>query len=60
MKKFIAMLLALCIVFGLCACGAKTEPEKNQVPTVAEKEETQPLKDESPTLAPERDTVPLN
>ena len=25
MKKFLAMLLALCMVFALCACGAKEE-----------------------------------
>ena len=25
MKKFLAMMLALCMVFSLCACGAKEE-----------------------------------
>ena len=25
MKKYLALLLALCMVFALCACGAKEE-----------------------------------
>ena len=26
MKKLLALILALCMVFTLCACGAKEEP----------------------------------
>ena len=26
MKKLLALILALCLVFTLCACGAKEEP----------------------------------
>jgi len=31
MKKIIALVLALCMVFALCACGAKAEPAKDDV-----------------------------
>jgi len=37
MKKFLAMLLALCMVFALCACGAKEE-----APAAAPAEEAAP------------------
>ena len=42
MKKFLAMLLALCMVFALCACGAKEEapaaaPAEEAAPAAAEK-----------------------
>ena len=33
MKKLIAMLLALVMVLGLAACGAKTEPAPEAAPT---------------------------
>ena len=44
MKKFLAMLLALCMVFALCACGAKEEapaaaPAEEAAPAAAEKVE---------------------
>jgi len=44
MKKFLAMLLALCMVFALCACGAKEEapaaaPAEDAAPAAAEKVE---------------------
>ena len=32
MKKIIALMLALCMVFSLCACGAKTEEPKAEEP----------------------------
>lgn len=32
MKKILALVLALCMVFALCACGAKTEPAPTDVP----------------------------
>lgn len=32
MKKIIALLLALCMVFALCACGQSTEPAKDAAP----------------------------
>ena len=35
MKKIIALMLALCMVFSLCACGAKTEEPKAEA-TAAE------------------------
>ena len=44
MKKFLAMLLALCMVFALCACGAKEEapaaaPAEEAAPAAPEKVE---------------------
>lgn len=36
MKKFIAILLALTLVLGLAACGAKEEPKQTEAPAKAE------------------------
>lgn len=33
MKKFLAMLLALCMVFALCACGSSPAPANSQEPS---------------------------
>lgn len=39
MKKFLALILALCMIFALCACGAKTAPAEAPAPeTPAESE----------------------
>ena len=32
MKKILAMALALCMIFALCACGAKTEAPAAEAP----------------------------
>ena len=32
MKKILALVLALCMVFALCACGAKTETTTSAAP----------------------------
>ena len=32
MKKILALVLALCMVFALCACGAKTEAPATEAP----------------------------
>ena len=32
MKKYLALVLALCMVFALCACGAKTEAPAAEAP----------------------------
>ena len=37
MKKILALVLALCMVFALCACGAKTETPAAEAPAAAEK-----------------------
>ena len=43
MKKFFAFMLALAMLFALCACGAKEEPAAAEVP----KPEAQPVADDS-------------
>jgi len=43
MKKFLAMLLALCMVFALCACGAKEE-----APAAAPAEPAAPAEEAAP------------
>lgn len=35
-KRILAMLLALCLVFALCACGSKTPAEEGQAPNVVD------------------------
>ncbi len=51
MKKILAMLLALCMVFALCACGAKTEaPAAAPAETPAETPAEAPA--ETPAEAP--------
>lgn len=40
MKKFIAMLLAVVMVLGLCACGAKTEAPADNTPAPAPADST--------------------
>ena len=32
MKKYLALILALCMVFALCACGSKTEAPAAEAP----------------------------
>ena len=32
MKKYLALILALCMVFALCACGSKTEAPATEAP----------------------------
>ena len=39
MKRLIAMLLALVMVFALCACGAKTEAPAEEAPAEEAAEE---------------------
>ena len=45
MKKFLAMMLALCMVFALCACGAKTEAPAAEAPAA---EEAAPVEEAAP------------
>ena len=55
MKKFICMLLALCFVFALAACGATEEKtENNETVTTTEAKTTE----EETTAAAESDTKP--
>ena len=51
MKKLIAMLLALILVLGLAACGAKTEPAPEAAPT--------PEAAPAPEAAPEQEEAPV-
>ena len=52
MKKFLAMLLALCMVFALCACGAKEEaPAAAPAAPAAPAEEAAPEKVEVSMVA---------
>ncbi len=36
MKKFLALILALCMVFALCACGNSSAPAESQAPAESE------------------------
>ena len=59
MKKIIALLLALCMIFALVACGSKEAPaeEKKEETSAAPKEETpaeQP-KEETPAEQPKEE-----
>lgn len=53
MKKFLAMLLALTMVFALCACGQTAAPAATEAPAAEE-----PAADDPATEAPEEVTVP--
>lgn len=50
MKKFLALILACCMVFALCACGAKQEAPKTENPA--------PVEADKPSEAPV-DTAPV-
>jgi len=40
MKKLIAMLLALCLVLGMAACGASNTPDPTKAPDAPKVEDT--------------------
>lgn len=46
MKKFLALLLALAMVFSLCACGAKSEEPAPEVPAPVAEEPQAPVETE--------------
>ena len=46
MKKILAMLLALVMVFALCACGGTTTPPANDQPSSQPEENSAPVADE--------------
>lgn len=53
-KRFLAMLLALCLLLGLCACaGTNDEPKNSDPPTEATGQ------DEPSTSAPDNGEIPL-
>ncbi len=52
MKKLIAMLLALAMVFGLVACGGNTAPAETQAPAPAETQAAAPAETQAPAEAP--------
>ena len=57
MKKLLAILLALVMVFGVVACGAKSEPAPAEpVPEVKEEKEEQAPAESAP-VAEERENV---
>lgn len=55
MKKIFALMLALCVLLSLCACGASGEPAKAE--TIAPVETTQP-ETEPVTEAAAEETAP--
>lgn len=54
MKKIIAMLLALVMVFALCACGSQPAAEQTQAPAA---EESKAPAEETPAAAEDTITV---
>ncbi len=61
MKKLIALLMALCMVFALCACGSSSTVTVTETTTAAETEEateaTEPTETEEAAEATETDEV---
>lgn len=51
MKKLLALLMALALVFSLAACGGKEEPETTTAPEVTDAVEDVVIEDEETTLA---------
>lgn len=58
MKKLIALLLALTLVFGLMACGAKKDaPVEEENPVVEETPEEEPVVEDEPAAMPDEPAV---
>jgi len=58
MKKLIALLLALTLVFGLMACGAKKDaPVEEENPVVEETPEEEPVVEDEPAVMPDEPAV---
>lgn len=53
MKKFIALLLAMIMVLGMVACGAKTEPAPEATPEAAPEAAPEKAPEAAPEQAPE-------
>ncbi|MBQ7001419.1 MAG: hypothetical protein IJN67_10305, partial [Oscillospiraceae bacterium] len=61
MKKLIAMLLALAMVFGLVACGSSSAPAETQAPAPAETQAAAPAPVETAAPAPaDENELPRN
>lgn len=60
MKKLTVIILAIAIVFSLCACGAgKSEPEVEKVPEVVEEPEKEPVQPEVKEEPVQEETAPV-
>lgn len=56
MKKLLCMILALCFVFALCACGGETGEQNADNGTTTEPTQTQPTENQTP----EEDDTPID
>ena len=59
MKKFVALLLALCMIFALVACGAKeaAKPEATPAPEAAPEKAPEAAPETAPEAAPEEEAA---
>lgn len=56
MKKFLALILALCMVFALCACGNSPAPAESQAPAESEAPADAPVVNDKLTFTTGGDT----
>jgi len=60
MKKLIALLLALCMIFALCACGSQEEAAAEDAAPETEAQQEAPVEEETEAAPVEEETEPVD
>ena len=55
MKKIVALLMALCMVFALCACGQSAAPAATEAPAADAAATEAPAADSTKPILPEKE-----